>query len=260
MNQVPELPARIKRAATGDGFAVASLVLGLLALLGSPCMMGLILGPIGLILGLNHLRRPSEQRGLATAGIASSGAAILVSLIGLIAMLAIGNRLGGADSEFERWKGVRAPELTLTTIDGESITLSELRGRRVVIDIWATWCPPCREEIPHFVELSSQYGPDTLLIVGISGEDEDTLRDFVEDHRVNYPIAQGDSLPSPFGDVSSIPTTFFIDRNGVIDAVLVGYHDLETLRRRATAEDYSGNAHDEPIAKRGSRAGSSGAP
>ncbi len=108
-----------------------------------------------------------------------------------------------------------------------------------MLDFWATWCPPCLEEIPHFNDLAGESFEDDLIIIGISAEDEDTLKTFVEEEGVVYPIASMDLLISPYGDVTALPTTFFIDRNGVIQTVLSGYHELEQLRASAHAEDYA---------------------
>ena len=147
---------------------------------------------------------------------------------------------------FDGWEGVEAPELEITFLDGRIVKLSELRGRRVVLDFWATWCPPCLEEIPHFNDLAGESFEDDLIIIGISAEDEDTLKTFVEEEGVAYPIASMDFLISPYGDVTGLPTTFFIDRNGVIQTVLSGYHELEQLRASAHAEDYAEEVNSPP--------------
>ena len=147
---------------------------------------------------------------------------------------------------FDGWQGVEAPELEITFLDGEVVALSELRGKRVVLDFWATWCPPCVEEIPHFNELTAETSADDLLIIGISDEDEETLEAFIADQGVDYPIASMDFLISPYGDVQTVPTTFFIDRNGIIQTVVSGYHDLDDLRALATAPDYAGDVKSPP--------------
>jgi thiol-disulfide isomerase/thioredoxin len=121
----------------------------------------------------------------------------------------------------------------MTTLDGTKIKLSELKGRRVIVDFWATWCPPCVAEIPHFVRLRKEVATNDLVIIGISSEEADTLRPFVKKQRISYPIATAENLPSPFSDVESIPTTFFIDAEGLIQEVAVGYHDFNELKTHA---------------------------
>jgi peroxiredoxin len=151
-------------------------------------------------------------------------------------------------STFDAWQGVLAPDISVTTLEGKTLKLSELKGKRVVLDFWATWCPPCRKEIPHFIELANGASPDELVIIGISSEDADTLKAFVKKNGINYPIALADDLPSPYSDVTGIPTTFFIDRQGVIQDVLVGYHDFNQLKSRALATDTVGEPKPAPNA------------
>jgi thiol-disulfide isomerase/thioredoxin len=118
--------------------------------------------------------------------------------------------------------------------------LSELKGKRVVVDFWATWCPPCVKEIPHYIQLYGETSRDDLAIVGISDEAPGVLADFVKKKGINYPIARGTNLPPPFDKIASIPTTFFIDRHGVIQTVAVGYHDYAALKSDALAADLAG--------------------
>lgn len=148
--------------------------------------------------------------------------------------------------QIEEYIGVAAPDQTLTDLDGNETVLSEQKGKRIVLDFWATWCPPCVKEIPHFIRLANETKRKDLIIIGISSEDKNLLKDFVKEKGINYPIVSMDNLPSPYGDVSSLPTTFFIDRNGIIQDILVGYHDYETLKTVALAEDYQGEPEDAP--------------
>jgi hypothetical protein len=102
------------------------------------------------------------------------------------------------------------------------------------------------KEIPHFIQLHNETSRDDLVIVGISSEGESKLKPFVKKHAVNYPIAAADDLPSPYADIQSIPTTFFIDRQGVIQTILVGYHGLAELKARALAKDLEGEPKSAP--------------
>jgi thiol-disulfide isomerase/thioredoxin len=121
-----------------------------------------------------------------------------------------------------------------------------LKGKRVVIDFWATWCPPCVREIPHFVRLVNESSRDDLMVIGISREEDRILRDFVKAKGVNYPVGRAGDLSSPYADIRSIPTTFFIDRQGVIQKIFVGYHDYGDLRETALSEDYAGEPREAP--------------
>jgi len=138
-----------------------------------------------------------------------------------------------------------APEWELIDMEGAPISAASLKGKVVVVDFWATWCPPCIKEIPGYVALQKQYGSDGLVIVGVSldrGKDsEKKVRDFAAKYQINYPIAMGDSdsveaFGSIAGPIQAIPTTFLIDREGNVVHHKVGSMetaDYEQLIRAA---------------------------
>ncbi|MEW6102946.1 MAG: TlpA disulfide reductase family protein [bacterium] len=128
------------------------------------------------------------------------------------------------------WNG---PDFTLPTIDGETLTLSELSGKVIILDFWATWCPPCRMEIPDFIQLYSQYKDKGLLIIGLSlDESPDNVRQFKEKMGINYPIVMGNQkVTEDFGGIRGIPTTFIIDREGNIETKIVGYRSKEVFEK-----------------------------
>jgi peroxiredoxin len=131
-----------------------------------------------------------------------------------------------------------APDFSLKTLDGKTLTLSDLRGKAVVLNFWATWCPPCKVELPWFVDLQKQYGPQGLQVVGIS-EDEggkDKVAAFVKEMGVNYTIAVDDnSVSEKYGDVEDLPTTFYIDRNGKIVQFAMGLVDRDEIEQKMKA-------------------------
>jgi peroxiredoxin len=230
------------------GLAVASLTLGIISIALSLFLVGGILAIIGLVLGVSHIRKRTISRTMAVWGLSLSVAGLLASAgVGYLSSHAYKQlqlvRSGGADqntSTFEDWKGVQSPDFSVTTLDGKQLRLADLRGKHVVIDLWATWCPPCQMEIPHFVQLVKDSDANDLVVVGISDEAKDVLVKFVKAKGINYSIATSMDLPSPYKDVESIPTTFFVDRNGVIQNIFQGYHDYDTLKAAALAEDYKG--------------------
>ena len=144
----------------------------------------------------------------------------------------------GLHEKIAKYIGTAAPDITLTDLDGNKIILSELKGKRIVLDFWATWCPPCKKEIPHFIELRKTTNSKELVIIGISNESAEKIKTFAEKHNINYPLVstQDDKLPEPYNKITSIPTTFFIDRQGVIGNVLVGYHSFEELKDNALGD------------------------
>ena len=124
---------------------------------------------------------------------------------------------------------VTPPAFSVTTLDGRTLTRDDLKGKVVLVNFWATWCPPCRAEIPDLIALQAKY-PDQLLVLGIS-EDEapvDEVKAFVAAQKMTYPVAMvNDSLRQAFHGVSALPTTFVIDREGRIQQRHVGMLNAE---------------------------------
>jgi cytochrome c biogenesis protein CcmG/thiol:disulfide interchange protein DsbE len=117
-----------------------------------------------------------------------------------------------------------APDFSLTDLAGNRLHLSDYRGHVVLLDFWATWCDPCKREIPHFVEMQNRYGPRGLQVIGISMDDDDKLaREFQEQFKMNYPVAMGSAeLASQYGGILGLPITYLIDREGRIAARHIG--------------------------------------
>lgn len=118
-----------------------------------------------------------------------------------------------------------APAWKLKDLDGNVVSSDQFKGKVVVIDFWATWCPPCREEIPGYVSLQQKYAKDGLVIVGVSVDQDsaDKVKKWVDAHKVSYTIVmQDDEVIAAFGGMDAIPTTFLIDRDGNIRDKKVG--------------------------------------
>ena len=121
-----------------------------------------------------------------------------------------------------------APSFTLQDLNGNQISLSDFKDKVVVLDFWATWCPPCVKEIPHFIALYEQYKDQGFAMVGISVDREgvSVVKSFAGKHRINYPILMTDGqVDKAYGGITGIPTTFVIDRAGNIRQKYVGYQD-----------------------------------
>jgi cytochrome c biogenesis protein CcmG, thiol:disulfide interchange protein DsbE len=130
-----------------------------------------------------------------------------------------------------------APEFSLPALTGQTLDLSAYRGKVVLLDFWATWCDPCREEIPHFVELQAQYRDQGLQVIGISMDDApEPVRDFYQRFHMNYPVAMGNAkIGELYGGVLGLPITFLIDRNGRIEGKHIGAANVLVLEREIKA-------------------------
>ena len=139
--------------------------------------------------------------------------------------------------------GQPAPNFKITSTTGQTISQDNYRGYVLVLDFFATWCQPCRQSIPHLVEMNRKYGKQGLQILGLSVDEdgERVVKTFTDEFRVNYPLAMaGDSLTVDFG-VRSVPVMYLVDKKGKIAEVYRGYSNemarsMEQSIKRLLAE------------------------
>ncbi len=123
-------------------------------------------------------------------------------------------------------------DFTLEDLDGKKVTLSQLKGKRVFLNFWATWCPPCKAEMPDIEKLYQETKDSDLVILAVNvGEDKKTVQDFISKNNYNFPVlldVKGEV--SQLYQVSGIPTSYFIDTNGLLDNGTTGAIPLESMQ------------------------------
>jgi len=128
-----------------------------------------------------------------------------------------------------------APNFDLPTTNGKNLKLSDFRGKVVLLDFWATWCPPCRRGIPDLVSLKNEYKAKGLEIIGISLDQDNTIANvvpFIKQYKVNYPVVYGDmSIIQNYGGIQSIPTSFIINKEGKIVKSYIGLTDKSVYEK-----------------------------
>ena len=130
-----------------------------------------------------------------------------------------------------------APAWQLKDVNGKDVSFDQFKEKVVVLDFWATWCAPCRSEIPGYVALQKKYAKAGLVIVGVSldRQSPEVVKQFMIDQKINYPIVLGDEkIVDAFGGVEAIPTTFIIDRHGTVRYRKVGAMPAEAFEAVVT--------------------------
>jgi thiol-disulfide isomerase/thioredoxin len=124
-----------------------------------------------------------------------------------------------------------APEFSLSDLNNQPLDLANYRGKVVLLDFWATWCTPCRGEIPHFVELQNTYAEQGLQVIGISMDDDaKPVREFYRQYKMNYPVALGtEKVAESYGGVLGLPVTFLIGRDGRVAVKHLGEVNMPAL-------------------------------
>ena len=166
-----------------------------------------------------------------------NGLVFIALFVAILAMLASGKYLDrtrkhGPIKLVGNVQGVTAPDFTLLSLDGSKVKLSDFRGKAVLLNFWATWCPPCKVEMPWFEELQKQYGKDGLVVLGVAMDDSEpaSIAKFASELGVNYPVLLGtDKVSDDYGEVQYLPTTFYISRDGTIVDKMTGLLDRQEI-------------------------------
>ena len=169
-------------------------------------------------------------------------AIILIAVVGYAFMEGSGTDLiankskqdSGSSADSDEAKKFQAPDFALQNLEGEQVRLSDYKGKVVFINFWATWCGPCRHEVPAFIELQNEYGADNLAILGISVDQGDlsVVKEFAEEYGINYEVLYATpEVTAMYGGIRSIPTTFVVDRDGFLRDGRVGFPGKEYFQQ-----------------------------
>ena len=139
-------------------------------------------------------------------------------------------------------QGQAAPDFQLASLDGKTLKLSDYHGKAILLNFWATWCEPCKIEMPWFVDLQKKYGPQGLQVLGVAMDDASPkdIAEFAQKLAVNYPIVIGkEEVGTQYGGVQFLPSTFYISRDGkILDHVfgLVSRSEIEANIQKALGQ------------------------
>ncbi len=130
--------------------------------------------------------------------------------------------------------GSKAPDFSMTSLSGQQISLTDLRGQGVLVNFWATWCYPCREEMDDLKAAYEKYKDQGIVILGIDmKEGEETVKKFIESYKITYPILiDADGKVGDAYNVFGIPSSFFIDRDGVIRDIILGEMNEDSINNK----------------------------
>jgi thiol-disulfide isomerase/thioredoxin len=155
----------------------------------------------------------------------------------LAAAIVILALLPGCTSKEKESASAVAPDFTLQDLSGKKVTLSGLKGSVVLLEFWATWCPPCRESIPGIERLHKTYGGKGLTILAISYDEGgwDKVKDFVVEHKITYSVLKGTDDVSTKYLVRMIPAMYLVDKQGIIRKQYMGAGNDEELEKEIKA-------------------------
>lgn len=131
-------------------------------------------------------------------------------------------------------------ELTLLDLNDNKVSVSDYKGKWVIVNYWATWCPPCAAEIPELNAFHKKHHMTDAVVLGVNIEKEDLeyVKEFVKDFKIIYPILKAeDSVSSPYGNLQALPTTFIIDTEGKLRKTILGAVTLERLEKIIKLKD-----------------------
>lgn len=177
-------------------------------------------------------QEPPRSRALVTFGLVVVGAVILIFAAQRYSTKQALS-IGSSASLQGEGTGQLVPDFALKDIHGNTMKMSDLKGKVVILDFWATWCAPCKIEIPWFQDMYNRYKGQGLEVVGVAMDDEQgDVKPFVESHGMNYRVLLGnDNVATQFGGIFGLPTTYIIGRDGKIQSKHMGLVSKDTFEQ-----------------------------
>ncbi len=165
--------------------------------------------------------------------IAVAGLLIIVAGIGLVWASQQPSSTTSIPQPTVQPSGQAAPNFTLTTLDGETVNLSDFRGKVVLVNFWASWCPPCVAELPTIHQFYQSHQTDGFVVLAVNAqEDRGTVSGFINQHGYTFPVLlDPDSVAADEYGIRALPTSFIVDKNGEIRYVHRGEIDTATLKK-----------------------------
>jgi thiol-disulfide isomerase/thioredoxin len=158
----------------------------------------------------------------------------LLAAMGMVAVIGVIGLTSRAANGPESLEGKAAPAIALKTLEGQAVSLAEMKGKVVLVDMWATWCPPCRVSLPHVQKLATDkaLAEKGLVVWGVNArEDKATIGGFMEENKYTFTVPMDEKgAVSKAYRVSGIPTTVVVGRDGLVKATFVGYAGEETAK------------------------------
>lgn len=148
---------------------------------------------------------------------------IAALLLGGLSVFYFQNSINEVQAEVGTEVGMQAPDFTLTNMNEQKVSLSDYRGQKVFLNFWASWCPPCREEMPDMQKLHEKYGDEVVILAVNVGESKSATANFMMENGLNFSVLlDKDKSTAQNYLVRGIPTSYFLDQNGVIKEKVVG--------------------------------------
>jgi peroxiredoxin len=192
---------------------------------------------------------PADAREPLARRVGRDPVILIVVAIVISAMLIIGIQKAHhspTPTAIGKLQGQTAPDFALPSLDGKILKISDFRGKAVLLNFWATWCEPCKVEMPWFVDMQRKYGPQGLQVLGVAMDDSSPkqIAQFAQELGVNYPVVIGkEEVGAQYGGIEYLPSTFYISRDGkVLDHVfgLVSRSEIESNVQKALGQQVAG--------------------